>query len=124
MNLTKTNWPLGWTPNADAVNGDPSGLVRMDNLTLDSQGVLSLIEGMTQLGGNFSDYVSDLFSIVTGGTEYLWVSLNAASTSVFRTTLPNLTGQVDMAAAGCGTPSARACFGACLGQTLAIAGHK
>ena len=123
MNLTKVNWPAGWTPNADAVNGDPSGLVRADNLCLDNAGVLGLIEGMTQLGGNFSDYVSDLFSLVIGGVEYLWIGLNTNGTLVFRTTMPGLSGQVNMAVNGAGMPSARACFGACLGQTLAFAGQ-
>jgi hypothetical protein len=123
MNLTHTNWPKGWRPDFDAVNGDPSGLVRMDNLTLDSTGVISLIEGMTQLGQNYIDFVSDLFSLNIGGTEYIWVATGNGS-SVSRTTMPNLIpGQVNMAVNGAGTPSARACFGACLGQTLAFAGQ-
>ena len=122
MNLTKVNWPLAWTPNADAVNGDPNGLVRMDNLCLDSHGVLGLIEGMLQLGGNFNDYVSDIYSLIIGGSVYYWIGLNVAGTQVFRTNA-FFGGQVDMAVAGAGTPSARACFGNCLGQTLAIAGN-
>ena len=43
--LYKQEWPLGWTPNADADNGDSRGLLRADNLTHDQDGVLTLIRG-------------------------------------------------------------------------------
>lgn len=122
MNLTRLNWPKGWTPDEDAINGNPEGLVRMDNLCLDAKGVLSLIEGMQQIGPGFGDYVSDIFSLVIGGSTYFWIGLNNNGSQVFRTD-QSFSSQLSMAVAGAGTPSARACFGNCLGQTLAFAGQ-
>lgn len=47
--LYRENWPQGWTPNADSVNGNPEGLLRADNLTQDEHGVLSLIRGTRKI---------------------------------------------------------------------------
>jgi hypothetical protein len=117
MNLTKTNFPLGWTPNADAVNGDPGGLVRSDNLCIDNTGVLALIQGATQVGAAFSDYVSDIFSRTYGGTIWYWISLNENATLIFRVN-QNFQNPVYMQIVGSGTASARACFGAAFGKTF------
>ena len=40
QSLVREKWELGWTPAADNINGNPSGLLRMDNLKLDSIGAL------------------------------------------------------------------------------------
>jgi hypothetical protein len=118
MNLTKQNWPLGWTPSADSVNGDPSGLLRMDNLQMDETGVLSLVRGIQQLNGSsLGDYVSDIYSKVIGASETIWVGLNGLGLSVKRSKNGTFSDAVTI-----GAGDARAVFGDCLGQVLITAG--
>ena len=62
MNLTRTNWPSGWVPSNDAVNGDPNGLLRMDNLRIDKLGVIGLIDGQQKVAGTASGYYSAFYS--------------------------------------------------------------
>jgi len=47
--ISREKWPLGWTPASDNTNGDPSGLIRMDNLRLDDIGALTLNRGMVNI---------------------------------------------------------------------------
>lgn len=74
MNLTRLNWPAGWQPAYDDVNGDPNGLIRMDNLTLDNKGAVRLVRGLKQIDIDFSTYVDRIFSKNINGQEYLWIS--------------------------------------------------
>lgn len=80
-NLTKTSWPLGWVPTQDDVNGDPGGLLRMDNLQQDSIGALTIARGMKEIYGPFQDYIANIWSKVgfAGASESLWVGLNQGS---------------------------------------------
>jgi len=59
--LYKENWPKGWTPNADNINGDPAGLLRADNLTPDEYGVLSLIRGTQKVSNQLFDAPTQLY---------------------------------------------------------------
>lgn len=44
---TSAEWPAGWQPSSDLLNGNPSGLLRADNLMLDDEGVIRLRFGST-----------------------------------------------------------------------------
>ena len=72
MNLTKTNWPGGWNPSEDAINGDPNSFLRMDNLVIDKLGVLGLVDGQKKIA-TLSDSVGAIFSRTINGIEYFWV---------------------------------------------------
>lgn len=49
--LLKRDFTLGWQPSVDQKSGPPTALLRMDNLTLDEQGILSLRQGSTVISG-------------------------------------------------------------------------
>lgn len=117
-NLTKTNWERGWVPSEDPINGDPSGLVRADNMQLDEDGVLSLIRGMQQVGGSFSDYVSDGYAKYFGSQEAIYVALNANGHTVQRSLAGDFSDITTIIASG----TARACFGDALGNVICCAG--
>jgi len=114
LNLTKTYWPAGWLPDADLVNGDPNGLIRMDNLRLDETGVLSLVKGIKQIGTGFSDYVDRIFARGINGTETYWLGLGGSGRSIVR-------GSSSFTQVASGTN--RACFGDALGNVLILAGQ-
>ncbi len=122
MNLTRTNWPKGWLPSNDAVNGDPGGLLRMDNLRIDKTGVVGLIDGMQRVGAA-SSYYSAFFSKVILGTEYIWATTGTPPNSIRRTKIAPLAGEVEMLISGAGTPTNLAAFGDALGYTLITAGN-
>jgi len=44
-NLERTSFVGGWQPDQDAVGAPPNVCLRMDNLTLDQLGTLSLRQG-------------------------------------------------------------------------------
>lgn len=74
----------GWTPDADAVNADPSSLLRADNLTLDELGALTLRRGMTCVnpGDPLPDTnINALFSVIIDGVK---VRYAAAGDNVYR----------------------------------------
>ena len=119
MPLTKTSWPSGWTPDADQVNGDPSGLLRMDNLQLEETGALSLVRGIQELNGNLPDWVDRFYSRLINNTEYIWAALNVTSSSIVRTS--NNFGSITTVLTGGG---ARACFGEAFGNVLISAGTQ
>lgn len=117
--LTKLSFPLGWNPSMDASNGNPDGLLRMDNLQLDEQGVLSLARGNATLNATpFSDYIDRIYSKNINGTDFTWVALNRASTSIRRSNNKFVSNDVEIAATG----GERAAFADCFGQVLITAG--
>lgn len=121
MNLTKTQWPLGWVPDADPVNGDPNCLIRMDNLQQDEYGVLSLVRPIRQVTpGAFSDYVDQIYSKLIGSNEVLWASIGGNSTQIVRSNLGDFSDTVTVGGGGGG----RTFFGDCLGQTLILSGSQ
>lgn len=117
--LTRTSWPLGWNPSQDASNGDPNGLLRMDNLQLDETGVLSLARGNTTLNAAaFSDYIDRIYTKTVNGTDLTWIALNRSSVSIRRSTDKFASNNVEIATMG----GERAAFADCLGQILITAG--
>ena len=124
MNLTKTNWKAGWDPSADAVNGSPDALLRMDNLRLDKEGVLGLIDGMLELPISLPDYADNLYSKIVNGIEYVWVAAGDPPSAVNRYDAENFPVPLQtQLVTGAGTPSERTCFGDGLGNIFTCAGN-
>lgn len=117
-NLTRQNWPRGWNASQSEINGDPSALLRMDNLQEDETGGTSLVAGITSIGA-FSDYVADIYSKVIGANELLYVSLNANGSSILRSKSGNFDDTITIS-----NGNARGCFGDCLGQVICISGNQ
>ncbi len=122
MNLTRTNWPKGWMPNNDAVNGDPEGLLRMDNLRIDKNGVIGLVDGWQRNGSTAFGYYSAFYSKIVFGTEYIWTSTGNPPNSIRRTKFDPMAGETNLVIAGGGTPSNIASFGDAFGYVLCCAG--
>lgn len=121
-NLTKVNWPKGWLPSNDAVNGDPDGLLRSDNLRFDKVGAVGLIDGMQSISASFSDFVSALYSRIVNGKEFLWTSTGNPVTNVDHFVGPIFGVGTSLVKSDTGLPSGQACFGNAFGYTLACAG--
>jgi hypothetical protein len=120
MNLTKLNWPKGWVPSEDPVNGDPNGLLRADNLQQDEDGVLGIVRGLQKVNTSpFTDYVSDIYSKVINNKEILWAGLNINGKQVLRSRNGTFSDSVTVCSG-----SDRAIFGDCLGQVLVCAGTQ
>jgi hypothetical protein len=119
VNLTRTAWPLGYTPSADPINGDVTGLVRMDNCYLDELGVLSLVQGIQKLTpSTLSAFPYRIYSkILSANTEAIWASLGLDSSQIIRTAKGDFS---DTVVIGAGTN--KAAFGDCLGQVICFAG--
>src|ERR1044071_1316287 len=76
-NMTRRNWPKGWLPATDLINGDREGLIRMDNLYLDEEGVLSLVRGIDKINDTpFVGYVHSCYSKYIGSKKYRYVGLS------------------------------------------------
>ncbi len=64
--IVQENYPLGWIPGDDPINGRAQGLLRMDNLQLEEKGIVSLQNGTTPIqqfpGGINSIYSRQLLS--------------------------------------------------------------
>lgn len=117
MNLTKTTWPAGWTPSADPVNGDPGGLLRMDNLQQDETGATTLVRGLQQLS-TFSDYVDQIYSKTFAAKECTYIALNTNSNQIIRSADGLFDDQVVI-----GAGNGQAAFNDALGQVLICAGN-
>lgn len=119
MNLTRRNWGLGWTPSVDPVNGNPGGLLRMDNLYLDEEGAVTLAAGIKEIAGGFSDYIDRIYSKQIGSNESIWVGLHNPCTSLQRSAAGDFSDRVTLASGAFGS---RACFGDGLGRVFVVAG--
>lgn len=120
MNLTRTNWPAGWNPSADAVNGDPSALIRSDNLRIDREGVTSLRDG-DKILGTPSVFASRFYSKVIGQQEVLWTAYGVPVSDVVRTFSYGFSPR-SLKVANTAAPSDYACFGDGFGFVFAFAG--
>lgn len=122
MNLTKTSWSKGWLPSNDAVNGDPEGLIRADNLTFDKSGVVSLCDGLQGISASFGDFVSAMYSKIIEGREYTWAATGVPVTAITRFVGPGIGIGTSLVVNGGGQPGGHAAFGDAFGYTLAVAG--
>ena len=120
MNLTKTNWPRGYTPSADAVNGSPDGLIRMYNLYLDELGVLSLVRGIQKLSvATLADYPYRIYSkILQSNNEAIWATLGLNSAQIIRTAKGDFSDTITI-----GSGNGKGSFGDCLGEVIVFAGN-
>lgn len=118
-NLTRTDWPLGWVPSSDAVNGDPAGLLRMDNLQRDEFGALTLVRGIQRLSqnGSFNNYVDQLYSKLIGNQEIIWASLGPSGQSIIRSGSGSFGGDSSTV-----NGNDRTSFGDALGSVLILSG--
>lgn len=119
MNITYTNWPLGYLPSQDLVNGNPQGLTRMDNCYLDELGVLGLVRGIQQLNPTtLYDYPFRMYSkVLSNNKEAIWATLGATSSEIIRTAKGDFSDTVVI-----GGGSDRGAFGDALGEVLVCAG--
>lgn len=63
MQLSRKNWPDGWIPSDNAIGGRKTGLLRMDNLYLDDNGIVKLVPGLTRLNSSpLSGTVHSIYS--------------------------------------------------------------
>lgn len=75
MNLTRNSWPLGWTPTVNAINGNPQGLLRMDNLCLDEDGAVVLAKSDVDISDNFGYEIHSIYSNNIRAQKYRFVGL-------------------------------------------------
>lgn len=114
MNLTRTSW-AGWSPSSDKLGGDPSLLLRMDNLQLDEQGAIGLARGL-QHKADFNDFVESIYSKTIDGVDTIYVCTDSGR-SVQKST--NLTAFTEIVAG-----DDHAAIGDAFGQVLICAGTQ
>ena len=114
-NLTRKQWPKGWIPSQDYQNGSPLGLLRMDNLYLDEDGVLSIVRGTQKVNsGAFAGFVHTCYSTYVYASKFRYVGIGtgeiARGDSSSFTTIAS------------GGSSSEAAFAESLGQVLCCSG--
>lgn len=104
----------GWSPDTDAINADPSTLLRADNVTLDELGALTLRRGMTCInpGEPLNDVnINSLFTVIIDAVK---VRYAGSGNNVYRNAVtplgPTFDGTGDVA------------FGSHLGRVLMARG--
>src|SRR3989304_3375238 len=117
MNLTREHWPNGWIPSDDEYNGRNTGLVRMDNLSLDEQGILSLAKGASNVNSTDLWYTpTAVYSKVINNQKHRFVSLSDAS-------IGHVVGTGDFTTLFTGASAVRATFGNGLGHVFIYSGN-
>lgn len=119
-NLTHLNWPKGYNPSEDAINGDPTALLRMDNLQQEENGALSLVRGQKSLTAGLPDYVFSLYSTTLGGQNPVYAALNEAGRAVVRSMSGNFDDTTTILSDG-GFITA---YGSALGEVLICCGSQ
>lgn len=119
MNLTRKEWPLGWFPGNDELNGDPNGLLRADNLELDEKGVLGLVKSYQKINQTqFSGEVVQEYSKFINNTKYRYVVLSNGT--ILRSS-DNFASYVEVIT---GESFTHVGFTSCLGQNLITCGKS
>lgn len=77
--LGQDNFSSGWTPSDNEIQGDPNGLLRMDNLQLDERGAVTLTRGMKKVSQTFTQPVQTVYSKVLNGVKTRYVGTGNAS---------------------------------------------
>jgi hypothetical protein len=78
--LVRKDFSGGWWPSADAINAPPNVLLRMDNCTLDEQGIVALRLGSSKVnsGGALSETdIHSLFTTYISGTRHRFAAAGA-----------------------------------------------
>ena len=96
--ITRKDWPLGWVPSADFHNGDVRGLARMDNLTIDETGALTLTPGISDIY-TFGGFPHTIYSKFFGNTKVRYTCNSNAEITRNGTTI-NTGGHPERAAFG------------------------
>jgi hypothetical protein len=78
--LNRKDFSRGWVPSSDAANCPKNGLLRMDNLVHDEQGILSLRKGISAALSSPNLTVNNLFTAYLSGTRY---RMTAAGSAIF-----------------------------------------
>lgn len=78
--LSNRSFPLGWTPDADAVNGPDGILLRADNLVLDEMGAVSLRAGSQKINASplGGPIVHSLFAVMRNGVQFIYAGAGGA----------------------------------------------
>lgn len=71
--LGQRDFSSGWTPSDNEVQGDPKGLLRMDNLQLDERGAVTLTRGMNKISQTFTQPVQTVYSKILNGIKTRYV---------------------------------------------------
>lgn len=118
MDLTRTSWPLGWTP-SESYHGNPQGLLRMDNLHQEEDGTLALVKAPCKVHTNaFPAPVERIFSKHVGNLKVRWLGLtNSVIRSRGGTFTPTYTEVIP-------SGGAHPCFGSALGEVFCISGGQ
>lgn len=111
-NITHKDFSGGWRPSDDAINGAPNGLLKMDNLDLDTNGALSLIGGTSTVGSTYGTNLHTLYSKTLNGTRTNYGADTAGV--IFR----------DNTSIGTGGDATIAAFGNAFNYVLACSGTK
>lgn len=110
----------GWIPSNDALNGRKDGLLRMDNLTLDELGAVTVTKGTSKVNAvQFAGSVHTIYSRTLDATKWRYVGLSDSTVladsgaGTFGTTI--VTG-------GGAAASVRTAFGSAYGYNLICSG--
>lgn len=119
-NLTKTNWSLGWNPSSDRINGNPEGLLRMDNLMQESSGAISVVTGRNQINSGGPDVVYSMYSTVLGNRNPVYATYGKSGRSVVRSKSGNFDDTTTIVDSGGGLTA----YGTALGEVFVINGGE
>lgn len=85
--LIESGWNLGWIPSSDYKanpNGGPLGLIRMDNVTKDVKGNLSLAKISPPVSIDPFGDINSIFGYYAGGKKYRYVYYDAGATNTLK----------------------------------------
>lgn len=116
-NLTRKAWPLGWRPSDDRTNGNRDGLLRMENLCNDENGVLSLVRGTQKVNtASLGGAVHTCYSKFIFNSKYRYAALSTGEIQ------RGLGSSFTLIASG--GSSSVATFGSTLGKIIACSGSQ
>jgi len=120
--VTQNDFSQGWIPSDDYNNGRKNGLLRMDNLTLEEIGSVSLARGTEKVNASeLSGAIHSLYSSTLGGTKRRYVGLT--DESVKRDSGGGTYG-VTILSSGGGAAGIRTAFGSGFNFTFIVSGSE
>lgn len=131
--LTRKNWPLGWTPCDNEINGRVEGLLRADNLTQDENGIWRLIRGTKKVSsgplydvGIPGSYTNTIYSRYLNGKKLRYVSYSGKVLRNYSNVIGGYNTLIDfdsVVLSGAGDPT-YSCFGTGFGHNFIISGPE